>query len=86
MSSAIVLCLIGGFAGILWQWRQTQTARQHALDEANACGVIELLMELHRDIGATLVVVTHDPTIAAYASDRLELARTPSMLEASHVG
>ena len=57
-----------------------------ALDEANACGVIELLMELHRHIGATLVVVTHDPTIAAYASDRVELARTPSMLEASHVG
>jgi len=36
-----------------------------ALDVANARGVVELLIELHRDLGATLVLVTHDPTVAA---------------------
>ena len=31
-----------------------------ALDAANAAGVIDLLLEVQRDIGATLVMVTHD--------------------------
>jgi putative ABC transport system ATP-binding protein len=35
-----------------------------ALDEANAVGVIDLLTELHRDLGATLVLVTHDASVA----------------------
>ena len=41
-----------------------------SLDAASARVVIELLVDVHREIGATLVVVTHDPTIAAH------LART----------
>jgi putative ABC transport system ATP-binding protein len=36
-----------------------------ALDPLNAKNVIELLIQIHREIGATLVVVTHDPAIAA---------------------
>ena len=35
-----------------------------ALDAANAHGVVELLVELQRDLGATLVVVTHDDGVA----------------------
>lgn len=35
-----------------------------SLDEANARGVVELLLELQRDVGATLVLVTHDPARA----------------------
>ncbi len=35
-----------------------------ALDERNAAEVIDLLNELQRDLRATLVVVTHDPSVA----------------------
>ena len=35
-----------------------------ALDVANAAGVIDLLLEVQRQLGATLVIVTHDPSIA----------------------
>jgi putative ABC transport system ATP-binding protein len=35
-----------------------------ALDEANAAVVIELLRDVQRDLGATMVLVTHDPQIA----------------------
>ncbi|MCB0995576.1 MAG: ATP-binding cassette domain-containing protein [Acidimicrobiales bacterium] len=47
-----------------------------ALDEANAAGVIELLVEVHRAMGATLVVVTHDPAVAAHL-DRTVTMRAP---------
>ncbi len=57
-----------------------------ALDAANARGVIELLIDLHHDVGATLVIVTHDPAIAAYATTRVDLARPATKMEASHVG
>ena len=36
-----------------------------ALDAASGRIVIELLVDVHQEIGATLVVVTHDPAIAA---------------------
>ena len=36
-----------------------------ALDEENAAGVIDVLTELQRDLGATLIVVTHDQAVAA---------------------
>jgi ABC-type lipoprotein export system ATPase subunit len=36
-----------------------------ALDPTSAHAVIELLVEVHRQIGATLIVVTHDPSIGA---------------------
>jgi putative ABC transport system ATP-binding protein len=44
-----------------------------ALDAANAAGVIELLLEVQREIGATLVVVTHDPVAASRMDRRIGL-------------
>ena len=44
-----------------------------ALDADNAAGVIDVLTELHRDLGATLVVVTHDPTVAAQMQQVVQL-------------
>lgn len=35
-----------------------------ALDEANAKAVIGLLTDAHRELGATVVMVTHDPSVA----------------------
>ncbi|HZY71303.1 MAG TPA: ABC transporter ATP-binding protein [Thermoplasmata archaeon] len=43
------------------------------LDSANAARVMELLLELHRETGATLVIVTHNPTVAAVADHHLRL-------------
>ncbi len=37
------------------------------LDSANGARVIDLLFQLHRDRGSTLILVTHDPTLAARA-------------------
>jgi putative ABC transport system ATP-binding protein len=48
-----------------------------SLDDDNALGVIELLTEVQRDIEATLVLVTHDPAIAAHA-DRIEHLNRPT--------
>ncbi len=48
-----------------------------ALDDANATAVIELLVDVQRQIGAALVVVTHDPAIGAHA-DRLIRLRRPA--------
>jgi putative ABC transport system ATP-binding protein len=44
-----------------------------ALDAANAAGVIELLLEVQREIGATLVMVTHDPGAASRMDRRIGL-------------
>lgn len=38
------------------------------LDSANAAQVVDLLLKLHRELGMTLVLVTHDLGIAALAS------------------
>jgi putative ABC transport system ATP-binding protein len=35
-----------------------------ALDAENSAAVVDLLLAAHRDLGATLVVVTHDPGVA----------------------
>jgi putative ABC transport system ATP-binding protein len=37
------------------------------LDSATGQQVIDLLMRLHRDLGTTLVLVTHDPALASFA-------------------
>ena len=42
-----------------------------ALDAKSARAVIELLVELHLDLAATLIMVTHDADVAARA-DRFE--------------
>ena len=45
------------------------------LDKASAAQVMELLVRLNRDLGKTLVMVTHDPACAAYASQTLHLEK-----------
>lgn len=49
-----------------------------ALDPANAMAVIDLLVEVNAAIGATLVVVTHDPVVAARLERTVHLARPRS--------
>jgi putative ABC transport system ATP-binding protein len=43
------------------------------LDTTNGAHVLELLLELNRMEGTTLVLVTHDPALAAHASRRIVL-------------
>ncbi|HEY4379777.1 MAG TPA: ABC transporter ATP-binding protein [Acidobacteriaceae bacterium] len=43
------------------------------LDTTNGSHVLELLLELNRTEGTTLVLVTHDSALAAYASRRIVL-------------
>jgi ABC-type lipoprotein export system ATPase subunit len=43
------------------------------LDVAASAGVLDLLDEVRRDSGCTLVVVTHDPVVASRAGRRLRL-------------
>lgn len=44
------------------------------LDAANAAAVTELLFGLNAECGTTLVIVTHDPALAASCERRLALA------------
>jgi putative ABC transport system ATP-binding protein len=44
-----------------------------ALDAANAAGVVDLLLEVQRDLGATLVMVTHDRDAARRMDRRIGL-------------
>ena len=57
-----------------------------ALDAASAKLVIELLIEAHQEIGATLVLVTHDPHVAAYLARTVHLERRDSTYVATHAG
>jgi putative ABC transport system ATP-binding protein len=43
------------------------------LDTANGAHVLELLLNLNRTEGTTLVLVTHDPVLATYADRRIVL-------------
>jgi putative ABC transport system ATP-binding protein len=43
------------------------------LDTANGAHVLELLLNLNRTEGTTLVLVTHDPVLASYANRRIIL-------------
>jgi putative ABC transport system ATP-binding protein len=43
------------------------------LDTTNGAHVLELLLELNRIEGTTLVLVTHNPVLAAYAGRRIVL-------------
>ena len=44
-----------------------------SLDEASGTRVIELLFELNQECNSTLVLVTHDPALAAHCARRLHL-------------
>jgi putative ABC transport system ATP-binding protein len=44
-----------------------------ALDTANAVGVIDLLLDMHREIGATLIMVTHDRDAAGRLDRQIQL-------------
>ena len=44
------------------------------LDRDSTTMVMELLSRIHRDNGTTLVVVTHDPSTAAYARRRITMS------------
>jgi putative ABC transport system ATP-binding protein len=43
------------------------------LDRANATGVLDLLLEAHRETGAALVIVTHNPEVAARAERHISM-------------
>ena len=43
------------------------------LDSINGAHVLELLLNLNRREGTTLVLVTHDPVLAGYANRRIVL-------------
>jgi putative ABC transport system ATP-binding protein len=43
------------------------------LDTTNGAHVLELLLDLNRKEGTTLVLVTHDPVLASYADRRIVL-------------
>ena len=45
------------------------------LDAAAAASVMRLLQRLHRELGKTLIMVTHDPKTAAYADRTLHLEK-----------
>ncbi len=62
------------------------------LDTRNGAQVMQLLLDLNRQEGTTLVLVTHDPAIASHASRILtirdgavlsDLPNTPTLLEAA---
>jgi predicted ABC-type transport system involved in lysophospholipase L1 biosynthesis ATPase subunit len=46
-----------------------------SLDPRNADRVFALLKDLHRDLGTTLVLVTHDPRLAADMDVQMRLER-----------
>lgn len=51
------------------------------LDTENAAHIVELLLDLHRSEGLTLVVVTHDPDVAAQCGRRLVITDGMGHLE-----
>ena len=57
-----------------------------ALDAESAQTVIELLVEVHQEIAATLVLVTHDPNMAKCLQRVVTLLRSPSASEQRRVG
>ncbi|MCZ7529678.1 MAG: ABC transporter ATP-binding protein [Acidimicrobiia bacterium] len=46
-----------------------------SLDTSSAKAVIELFLDVQREMGATLVMVTHDPAMAAHADRSMRLER-----------
>jgi putative ABC transport system ATP-binding protein len=44
------------------------------LDSANARGILEVLQKIHREQGMTLIIVTHDPIVAAQAQHTVHMS------------
>ena len=44
-----------------------------ALDSKTGQGVMELFQQLHKEQGKTLLLITHDPKIAAIASKAIKM-------------
>jgi putative ABC transport system ATP-binding protein len=44
-----------------------------SLDRGNSLAIMEMLRELHRDTGTTLLIVTHDPSVANYCDRLVEI-------------
>jgi putative ABC transport system ATP-binding protein len=55
------------------------------LDAASAASVMNLLKRLHRELGRTLIMVTHDPRTAAYADRTLHLEKGKLVTEESAI-
>jgi putative ABC transport system ATP-binding protein len=55
------------------------------LDTSNGRHILELLLQVRRSRGVTLVMVTHDPAVAAIADARLELRDGRPVAEAEPV-
>jgi putative ABC transport system ATP-binding protein len=43
------------------------------LDTANGANVLELFARLHKELGVTMIIATHDPAVAAYADRVLHI-------------
>jgi putative ABC transport system ATP-binding protein len=43
------------------------------LDTVNSAAILDLLFDLHRERGTTLIIVTHDPDLAARCGRRIEI-------------
>jgi len=56
------------------------------LDSSNGRHVLDLLLQVRRARGVTLVLVTHDPSVAAIADERLVLRDGRPVIEASTPG
>lgn len=63
-----VACALIGHPGVILADEPTG-----ALDTHNAQAVLDLLLEAHHALGATLIVVTHDPHVARQLNQRLTL-------------
>ncbi len=56
------------------------------LDATAAAGVMNLLKQLHTELGKTLVMVTHDPKTAAHADLTLHLEKGRLVEQAAAAG
>ncbi len=57
-----------------------------ALDAQSAETVIQLLLDVHQEIAATLVLVTHDPNMAKRLQRVVTLSRSPAASERRRAG
>lgn len=56
------------------------------LDRASAQNIMDLLQQLNRELGTTLIMVTHDPSAAHYGTRCLHLEKGQLVEEVSYAG